>query len=183
MEHGGRLTQFCDPFGSNNSLRRTAFLAYRARTEWAGRHLMTAALRTAAQLPWRVEQEGGQVLQVGCRAQNWYVDPGATACFSTSEERVQLMEQLKPTYTTRRAQKAQQLQDLKISDRWKLLVCLVVTAAARNPLPLQLALRSVYRGSSHCPGDRKNRALKGGRLEATNRALALNGPIRKTLDP
>ena len=95
---------------------------------------------------------------------------GLQPASNTSEERVQRMEQLKPTYTTRRAQKAQQLQDLKISDRWKLLVCLVVTAAARNPLPLQLALRSVYRGSSHCPGDRKNRALKGGRLEAMNKS-------------
>lgn len=81
---------------------------------------------------------------------------------------------MKPAYTTRRAQKAQQLQDLKISNRWKFLVCLVVTAAARNPLPLQLAVRSVYRGSSRCAGDRENRALKGGRPEAMNSGSQLS---------
>lgn len=62
--------------------------------------------------------------------------------FNTSEERVLRTEQLKPTYITSRAQNSTAAEmALKISGRWKLRVCPVVTAAARDALHLQLALR------------------------------------------
>lgn len=149
---------FLVPLGEATQNFFSRVMPSRVGTEGASRHPPTTSLGATDQLLLMDSQAGGrsglparlQGPQLLCWSWSYSI------FFNTSEERVLSTEQLKPPYTTSRAQKGTAAATvLKISGRWKLLVCHVVPTAARDPLHLQLALRKVYNGSLDWPGDRK----------------------------